>query len=508
MILANQILRNFTSRTPCLYKASCASTAAGQKKKIPLITCKNKKLDLYEGDKINKSEEEIVLASKGWQHYKSKGDFFTIHPTRDASNTLIDAPEFNTLGLNEQLVKNLDVKHDIIKATKLQINTMRQIFDNQHVLLAAETGCGKTHAYLVPIIEKILAERENYEDRKFNSPLVLILTPARELAEQIGRMATDLVDGLNLNVKVTVGGKTKQKMLHPSFEDIDILVGSIGAISKLTTSGIFRMDHVKFVVLDESDTLLDESFNEKMSYFLKRFKFYKNTQLILVSATMPTSIDDVFRTIIDTDTLKHVVSEDLHKILPFVTQKFLRMNKSGRPEHLLRIVKADLDKKRPIIIFSNKTPTSDYINIFLNNNGIDSINVNGDMSNNLRAGRFDQFQRGEVNVLSTTDCLGRGINTIRARHIINFDFPMFVADYIHRCGRIGRLGGVENGIITNFISSLAEVDLVRKVEMSARTNYELYNVDANIGKIYRQRVEKEIEKHERNILQQQNSAAV
>jgi superfamily II DNA/RNA helicase len=130
------------------------------------------------------------------------------------------------------------------------------------------------------------------------------------------------------------------------------------------------------------------------------------------------------------------------------------------------------------------------------------------MSNNLRAGRFDQFQRGEVNVLSTTDCLGRGINTIRARHIINFDFPMFVADYIHRCGRIGRLGGVENGIITNFISSLAEVDLVRKVEMSARTNYELYNVDANIGKIYRQRVEKEIEKHERNILQQQNSAAV
>lgn len=352
----------------------------------------------------------------------------------------------------------------------------------------------------MPIIQKILAEKANNLDRNFNSPLVLILTPSRELADQIGRMASELVDGLNINVKVTVGGHTKQKMMNPTFEDMDILVGSIGAISKLTTTGIYRMENVKFVVLDESDTLLDESFNDKMSYFLRRFPFHKQTQLVLVSATMPTSIDEVFRSIIDTDSLRPVVSDDLHKILPYVSQKFLRMNKSGRPEHLLRIIKSDLDKKRPIIIFSNKTPTSDYVSIFLNNNGINCINVNGDMHNDMRLGRFDQFQNGAVNVLSTTDCLGRGINTIRARHIINFDFPMFVADYIHRCGRIGRLGGVENGIVTNFISSLAELDLVRKIELSARTDYQLEDVDANIGKIYRQRAEREEEKQERDLI--------
>lgn len=313
-------------------------------------------------------------------------------------------------------------------------------------------------------------------------------------------MAEELVDGLDINVKVTVGGRTKQKMINPRFEDMDILVGSFGAISKLTTTGIYRMDHVKSVVLDESDTLLDESFNEKMSYFLRRFAFHKKTQLVLVSATMPTSIEEVFRSIIDTDSLRPVVSDDLHKILPYVTQKFLRMNKTGRPEHLLRIIKSDMDKKRPIIIFSNKTPTSDYVSIFLNNNGINCINVNGDMHNEMRLGRFDQFQSGAVNVLSTTDCLGRGINTIRARHVINFDFPMFIADYIHRCGRIGRLGGVENGIVTNFISSLAEIDLVRKIELSARTDYQLQNVDANIGKIFRKRVERAVEKEERNLL--------
>lgn len=312
-------------------------------------------------------------------------------------------------------------------------------------------------------------------------------------------MAEDLCDGLGINVKVTVGGKTKQKMMNPTFEDIDILVGSIGAISKFTSTGIYRMEHMKYVVLDESDTLLDESFHYKMSYFLRRFPFHRSTQLILTSATMPTSLEE-FHSIIDPESLRHVISDDLHKILPYVTQKFIRMNKTGRPEQLLRIVKAEIQKRRPCIVFANKTASSDYLSIFLNDNGVDCININGDMQNDLRAGRFDQFRTGAVHVLSTTDCLGRGINTLRAKHIINFDFPMFIADYIHRCGRIGRLGGVEKCTITNFISSIAELKLVRQIELSARTDHMLQNVDANIGKILKNRVEAEAAKVEKQMM--------
>lgn len=351
----------------------------------------------------------------------------------------------------------------------------------------------------MPIIQKIIEYKQNERERNFNSPLALILTPARELAEQIGRMAEELCDDLGINVKVTVGGKTKKKMMNPEFEDMDILVGSIGAISKLTATGIYRMDNIKFVVLDESDTLLDESFHYKMSYYLRRFSFHQKTQLILASATMPTSIEE-FHAVIDPESLRHVVSEDLHKILPYVTQKFMRMNKTGRSEHLLRIVKDEMSKRRPCIVFANKTATSDYISIFLNNNGVNCININGDMHNELRAGRFDQFRTGAVNVLSTTDCMGRGINTLRAKHIINFDFPLFIADYIHRCGRIGRLGGTENCIVTNFISALPELPLVRQIELSARTNNLLKNVDANIGKILKNRLENEMARIENQII--------
>lgn len=352
----------------------------------------------------------------------------------------------------------------------------------------------------MPIIQRILQAKQQNVERKFNSPLAIILTPARELAEQIGKMTEDLVDDLDINVKVIVGGNTKQKMVNPTFEDVDILIGSIGAISKLTTTGIYRIDNVAHVVLDESDTLMDESFHEKIAYYVRKFPFHKSTQLVLVSATMPTSVDDVFKSIINTETLKHVVGDDLHKILPYITQQFIRMNKTSRSEQLLRIAKTETGKKRPVIVFSNKTATCDYVSIFLNNNGINCVNVNGDMLNKIRIGRLDSFQNGEVNVLSTTDCLGRGINTMRARHIVNFDFPLYISDYIHRCGRIGRLGGINDKcIVTNFISSLTELDLVRKIELSARTDFELEDVDANIAKILRKRIEKEVHKYERAI---------
>lgn len=174
----------------------------------------------------------------------------------------------------------------------------------------------------------------------------------------------------------------------------------------------------------------------------------------------------------------------------------MRMNKADRPGNILKMVKSEVLKKRPVIIFSNKSTTSDYLSIFLNDNGVNCLNLNGDMLMQIRTGRFEQFQSGEVDVLSTTDVGSRGLNTTRARHIINFDFPLYVSDYIHRCGRTGRLGSSTNCYITNFVSSLRELDLVREIELTARTNTVLPNVNANIRKAITTQLENEIKKHE------------
>lgn len=231
-----------------------------------------------------------------------------------------------------------------------------------------------------------------------------------------------------------------------------------------------------------------------------------STQLVLAAATMPPNIEELLHSIIDTSTIDEVVSPNLHKILPHIQQKFIRMRKQERPVALLALVKSELAKRRPIIVFGNKSVTSDYVEILLKDNGIDAISLNGDLMRIIRDGQFEKFQSGKVNVLSTTDIASRGLDTKRvsdflrivterihskkinhfqACHIINFDFPNHAADYIHRCGRIGRVGSATNCFVTNFVTGLNEVQLVRSIEHTARTKGILPNVNADITGIIR-----------------------
>lgn len=131
---------------------------------------------------------------------------------------------------------------------------------------------------------------------------------------------------------------------------------------------------------------------------------------------MPTNTNQLLQTIIDPTTMHEVVSPKLHRILPHLEQHFIRINKSGRPVQLLRLIKQELEKRRPLIVFSNKSATSDYVSMFLNENGVNCINLNGDMPADLRIGQFEKFQSGQVDVLSTTDMASRGLDTTRVNY--------------------------------------------------------------------------------------------
>lgn len=248
----------------------------------------------------------------------------------------------------------------------------------------------------------------------------------------------------------------------------------------------------------------------------------RGTQLILASATMPSNRAAMLETIIDPSTLHEVVSPQLHKILPHVEQNFMRMTKTERPVQLLRLVKQAIERHQPCIVFANKSATSDYISMFLNENNVECVNLNGDMHAMIRIGQFEKFQSGAVSVLSTTDITSRGLDTTRvnldvahvhfyifdfsfvwqARHIVNFDFPLHMADYIHRIGRTGRMGSDEKCWVTNFVSSLREIELVQRIEHSVRTVDALPHVNANITNIIKNRIIKEMNVEAKNLQQQ------
>lgn len=244
----------------CCSQTTYLSSVASKKGQFR-ITCKRPEFNLCinEQNKAGIGFEKIDLASGGWQHYKSKGDHFILHPLVAETNEFSEK-SFEDLRLDERLIKNLKNRYDISTPTVIQAEAIPEILKRRHTLVAAETGCGKSLTFTLPIIQQIHERKHKTQKREFNTPLALIITPGRELATQIGNLIEEMVSGLNLKVKTVLGGRTKQQMLNPSFDDMDVLVATIGAISKLVTNGIMHIDQVRHLVLDEADTLLGKDF--------------------------------------------------------------------------------------------------------------------------------------------------------------------------------------------------------------------------------------------------------
>lgn len=185
------------------------------------------------------------------------------------------------------------------------------------------------------------------------------------------------------------------------------------------------------------------------------------SQVIFVAATIPRSIPDKLKPM--TDNLVQIVSPEIHKPLLNITQKFLRLTRSRKPSHLLQLAKSN---KEPMIVFTNKNETCNWLAMFLRENGVACSNINGDMNYAIRIDQWNQFVRGDTRVLSATDIASRGLNTIQVRHLLNYDFPLYAADYLHRIGRIGRLGSPDLCKATNLITSEREIKLVQQIEVS------------------------------------------
>ncbi|XP_063618436.1 probable ATP-dependent RNA helicase DDX28 [Cydia splendana] len=483
-------LRNILQTSYCRYYSQKSH------KKLPIISCKRPEYNHFEGQSYSKFDG-VKLASSGWLHAKSKGDYFTIYGDANKKEEKdVFKKSFSDIGVRQELIEVL-VAQGYELPTAIQAKAIPFILDGYNTAVTAETGCGKTLAYLLPIFQHVL-EWKNCVKNEFNSPLAVIITPSRELATQIGEVAQNMAQNLNLNVTTLVGGRTKQKMLNPPIEYCDILVTTLGAYSKLVTTGIYKIHNVHHMVLDEADTLLDDSFSGKLSHLLKKYQIQFKVQhqippvgcqLTLVSATLPHELPDSVSAFVDPQSLKTVTTSKIHRILPHVPHKFLRLGKAQKPVELLKLVRADLNLKRPVMIFSNQTPTCDFVAMFLNENGIECININGKMAIPLKAGKFEMFKSGQVNVLSCTDIASRGLDTNRVQHIINYDFPLYTADYIHRCGRTGRLGSA-GGAVTNFVAWPREVRLVQRIEASVRRDKELPHVNANIRRIIEDRIAK------------------
>ncbi len=308
--------------------------------------------------------------------------------------------------------------------TPIQELSIPVILEKKDVLGAAQTGTGKTGAFVIPIIQQIL---ENPSE----GTKALILSPTRELAHQIDEQIFALGYHCGISSATIIGGEDFSRQANAIRAGVDIIVATPGRLIDQTKVLDIDFEHIKFLILDEADRMLDMGFMPDVTSIID--KLPKKRQTLLFSATMPKQIQKLAQDImIDPE----LIEIELSKPAESVEQRAYLID--GREK--LKLAQALLDDMEwsSCIIFTATKRGTDQLERLLSKKGIKAASIHGDRDQNERTRALNDFKNGKVPIIVATDVLARGIDIADVSLIINYDVPRAVEDYIHRIGRTGR----------------------------------------------------------------------
>ncbi|GAB1609626.1 probable ATP-dependent RNA helicase DDX28 [Argonauta hians] len=471
--------------------------------KSPLvISCHREQFNHHKGQTYSDFDAKI-LASYGWKHRKSSGDHFTLMDWNSNPSIVKEPKSFEDLNIIDSLIGYL--RNEGIKTpTDIQIRAIPEILRGNNIICAAETGSGKTLSYLLPIFQLIKQHKELIQESKHkNSPKSIILVPSRELAVQIMSVVEGLTKFVPLQPQLILGKVGTEEKLKLK-GNMDILVTTSGALKAMIKLNRIKFSKLVQLVLDEADTLMDDSFSSDVASIFNHMKSHiqsisagdleaanpssealtvpmSGTQIVLTSATMPTSLDEKIGTFVPMETFTKVTTSHLHHIPRHIKQKFVRLLPSEKPGYVLKFVKQMRNKTSSVMLFCKDNASSFWLYKFLQENGVeDTYLFNGMISAEDRKLTYQKFLNRECKILVATDVASRGLDTTHVQTVFNYDFPSFVSDYIHRVGRVGRLGSNNGSGVISLVAHNHEVDRVWILETAARKMKEIHNVNANI----------------------------
>uniref|UniRef100_A0A8B9G631 DEAD-box helicase 28 n=1 Tax=Amazona collaria TaxID=241587 RepID=A0A8B9G631_9PSIT len=335
-------------------------------------------------------------------------------------------------------------------------------------LCAAETGSGKTLAYLLPLLDGLLSRPATPEVEVAGptAPRGLVVLPSRELALQVGAVAAALCRPAGLHVRGVTGGGAagglRRQMRAPP-PGPAVLLGTPGALQEALRRRFLALERLRWMVLDEADTLMDDSFVGTLEEILAH-----RTQVVVVGATFPTGLSQMLGKFTDVGQFVTLATQSLHRLPPHVQQKFVRIKSRDKLPELLQLLKDHPASSGAIMIFCKSASTVNWLGYILDDHKIKHLRLQGQMLAAARANIFASFQKGDVSVLVCTDLASRGLDTSSVQLVVNYDFPDTLQDYLHRVGRVGRVGSKTPGVVVSFVTHRWDVDLVRKIETAAR----------------------------------------
>ena len=353
-----------------------------------------------------------------------------------------------SLGLHPALTRSVrELGFD--KPTPIQAQAIPIALEGGDLLACAMTGSGKTAAFLLPTLQKLL------DTKRRRGPRVLIVTPTRELAAQIADDLADLAVHTTLKGVAIYGGVAMNPQVRAFKSGFDVLVATPGRLLDHLQHSYASLADVETLILDEADRMLDMGFLPDIRRLLRQVPTERQT--LFFSATMPKEIAKLSREILrDPET---IAVERRSAPAVGVRQQVIPVAQTEKSRLLLDILSRD--EVRSVLCFTRTKHRANRLCAFLEKNGVAAARIHGNRSQGQREKALEAFRRGEVRILVATDIAARGIDIEELSHVVNFDLPKVPEDYIHRVGRTARAG--LTGDALTFVSRDEEGDL-RNIE--------------------------------------------
>lgn len=368
---------------------------------------------------------------------------------------------FQSLGLSAPLLKTLEAIQ-YFKPSPIQSAFIPIAITGQDCTGQAQTGTGKTAAFTIPILERI--------DLSSSRTQALVLTPTRELSEQVAVEARKLAGQRDCRVVCCVGGKEIRKQIEALRRGAHIVVGTPGRVIDLVQRGFLKLQDLEMVVLDEADRMLDIGFRPDIEKILRQCP--TDRQTLLLSATMPEPVERLAKKYMRDSQRVDLSGQSIS--MQTIQQYCITVDEDRKFGTLVRLLARERPKQ--VIVFTRTKRGADRVHAKLEARLEGVAVIHGDLPQTARDRVMRKFRDGSIRLLIATDVMGRGIDVSGISHIINYDVPEFCDDYVHRIGRTGRLSSGTTGAAYTFVTR-DEGQQLTNIEKRTGILLETYNIE-------------------------------
>ena len=343
---------------------------------------------------------------------------------------------FDEAGFPPYIMKEIQ-RSGFVAPTAIQAQAWPVALSGRDMIGVAETGSGKTCAYILPAMVHINAQPYL---RRGDGPICLVLAPTRELAVQIQAEATRFGASSRIRNMVVYGGVSRGPQARQLQRGVEILIATPGRLIDFLESGATSLRRVTYLVLDEADRMLDMGFEPQLRKIVGQIR--PERQTLMFTATWPREVQAIARDFMRADQVVHITIGSLNvtanKNIKQVVEVVSEFDKPTRLRQLLEELLAVDGGK--VLVFAATKRKADVISQRLRQDGVAALAVHGDKSQQERDWVMSEFRTGRAQLLIATDVAARGLDIKEVRYVINFDFPNSIEDYVHRIGRTGRAG--------------------------------------------------------------------